>query len=154
MVGVPKPSEKNQSDRQKINNRNRSFGKAVEKNVAKLTGGSRVPMSGAIKGSIHQLEGDVRVMFPDSVNTLALIECKGSSGITPKGDKTFTLKKSVLDQAKAEAKIQNAVAAVWVHWLSANYVQDDYVIFPASDFLRLLELAKQAGLIVEDTTSD
>ena len=152
MVGVPKPSEKNQSDRQKINNRNRNFGKSIEKNVAKLTGGNRVPMSGAIKGSIHQLEGDVRVMFPGERTTLALIECKGTSGITPKGDKTFTLKKSVLDQAKAEAKVQNAIAVVWVHWLNANYVQDDYTIIPSEDFLKLLELAKQAGLTVENIT--
>lgn len=148
MVGVPKPSDK--SDRQKINDTNRKFGKGIERKVAQLTGGERVIMSGAAKWSSKNLIGDVQVMEPDSSRVLCMIECKGTSGITPKGDKTFILKKSVLDQAKSEAALMKAIAAVWIHWRQANYETDDYVILPSDSFLKLLELAKQAGLIVEE----
>lgn len=147
---VPKPVSGKQSKRQKINNRNRNFGKAVERKVAELTGGDRVVASGAIKNSVWNLLGDVQVRKPDSVEVLALIECKGTSGITPKGDKTFTLKKSVLDQAKTEAEQLKAISVVWLHWLNASYESDDYAIIPADSFLKLLELAKQAGLIIEE----
>jgi hypothetical protein len=129
--------------RQRQNNINRNFGKAVERNVAKLTEGSRVPMSGAIKNSVHNLEGDVQVRSPDGKRVLALIECKGTAGISPKGDKVFSLKKSVLDQMKKEGRLQHALPATWIHWKDANYTQDDYVIIPAEDFLKLLEALKE-----------
>ncbi len=124
------------------NEMNRNFGKNVERAVAKITGGGRTPGSGAIKNSVLGLEGDVQVFYKDSRELLTLIECKGSSTITPAGDKTFTLKKSVLDQAKKEAEGLRAVAAVWVHWKSANYETEDYVILPSQAFVQLLDLAR------------
>ena len=121
---------------------NRGFGKGVERNVARILGGDRVPMSGAYKGEGFELKGDVRVKDASGERTIALVECKGSSAITPKGDKTFTLKKSVLDQAEREAAELGAIGAVWVHWRGANYRQDDYVILPASTFAAMIERLK------------
>lgn len=133
--------------RRKQNNINRNFGKSVERNVAKLTGGVRVPMSGAIKNTVHNLEGDVQVRSPDDKKVLALIECKGSSGITPKGEKVFSLKKSVLDQIKKEGQQQHALPVTWIHWKDANYTTDDYVILPSEDFLKLVEVMKELYMI-------
>src|SRR5687768_11153854 len=65
------------------NNRNRGFGKSVERNVANLLGGERVPASGAIKTSNWNLLGDVQVKYEDGKQVLAVVECKGTSGITP-----------------------------------------------------------------------
>lgn len=141
--------------RRKQNNINRNFGKAIERNVATLTGGSRVPMSGAIKNSVHNLEGDVQVRSPDGKRVLSLIECKGSSGISPKGDKNFTLQKKFLDQIKNEARAMHALPVLWCHWRDANYTEDDYVIIPSKDFLQLLEGLKELYTIEypsEETT--
>lgn len=129
--------------RKRQNNINRNFGKNVERNVANITGGVRVPMSGAIKNSVHNLEGDVQVRSPDGKKVLSLIECKGTSGINPKGEKVFNLQKKVLDQMKKEGQAQHALPALWVHWRDANYTEDDYVIIPSKDFLQLLEDLKE-----------
>src|SRR5690606_40126867 len=109
------------------------FGKAVEKAVANLTGGTRVPMSGAIKNSVFNLEGDVNVKTRDGKKTLFLIETKGTSGITPKGDKTYTLKKSVLDQMSKEGRTAGAIPALYLHWrdrkstrLNSSHVKSSY----------------------------
>lgn len=131
--------------RKEINNTNRNFGKSVERTVAKLVRGNRVIGSGAIKTSIWNLVGDVQVRFDDGNQVLSLIECKGTSGITPKGDKTYTLKKSVLDQCMKEGDIVGGVGVVWLHWKNANYEADDYAIIPVSHFMRLLEFARTAG---------
>ena len=128
--------------RQEQNNINRNFGKSIERNVAKLTGGERVPASGAIKNSVFNLEGDVRVPTPDNKRVLALIECKGASGITPKGEKVFALKYSVLKQARDEGRLVNALPVVWVHWRENNY-PDDFVILPSQEFLQILEDLKE-----------
>lgn len=127
--------------RKQVNARNRRAGKAAEKKVAELTGGSRTPMSGAIKNSNWNLTGDVQVK--DKANRgLMKIEVKTTSTITPAGDKTFTLKKSVLDQAIREADDAKEIGAVFIHWMNGSYEQDDYVILSSEHFLRLLELAK------------
>ena len=130
------------------NNRNRGFGKSVERTVAKLTGGDRVPASGAIKTSAWNLVGDVQVK-DNTKKIIALIECKGTSGITPSGDKTFALKKSVLDQATKEADLVGALGVVYIHWKNGEYAQDDYVIFSAAHFLRFIEDLKAAGTEVQ-----
>jgi hypothetical protein len=132
------------------NNRNRNFGKAVERKVADLTGGHRTPMSGAIKHSNWNLTGDVEVKDASGRDFLK-IECKGTSTITPKGDKTFSLKKSVLDQAVKEAEDVGEIGVLYVHWANANYEHDDYVILKNAHFLRFLELAK-IGHAVEQGT--
>lgn len=123
------------------NKRNRNFGKNTERTVAKLSGGQRTPMSGAIKNSNYNLTGDVEVKDA-SGRDFVKIEVKGTSTITPTGDKTYTIKKSVLDQATAEAEAVGEIGLTYLHWLNANYEADDYVIFKSNHFFRLLELAK------------
>lgn len=139
--------------RKRQNNINRNFGKSIERNVANVTGGVRVPMSGAIKNSVHNLEGDVQVRSPDNKKVLSLIECKGTSGINPKGEKVFNLQKKVLDQMKKEGQTQHALPVLWIHWRDANYTEDDYVIIPSKDFLQLLEGLKEL-YIIENTLED
>jgi len=76
------------------------------------------------------LESDVRVSHKDSPEVLALIECKGSSKISSKGDKLFTLKRKVLEQADSEAQISGGIPAVWVHWKGSDYQNEDFVLIP------------------------
>lgn len=130
------------TERREINRKNRGFGKSVERNVARVLGGERVPLSGAVKSDKWTLTGDVRVTSHDGERLVAILECKGTSAITPKGDKTFTLKKSVLDQARDEAAREGAIGAVWVHWKQGKYRQDDYVILPAATFADMIERLK------------
>lgn len=132
--------------RTEINAQNRQFGKSVERQIAKIVGGVRTPGSGAIKNSILNLEGDIRVRDAGGKRDLAVLECKGTSGITPKGDKTFTLKKSVLDQAHREADLVKAIGAVWLHWKQGEYM-DDYIIMRSSHFTRLLDYAKTGAAL-------
>lgn len=133
-------------DRTEQNRVNRGFGKSIEREVAKLTGGSRVPGSGAFKQSVHNLTGDVEI-FDDQGRVIMRVECKGTSAITPKGDKSFVLKKSVLDQAKKEAEATNVVGVVWVHWRDAEYKKDDYVIIPSAHFLQLVDWARTGAAL-------
>lgn len=152
------------ASRKEINDRNRNFGKAVERNVAKIldseNGSSqRVPGSGAFKFSNKNLTGDVEVRDASGREFLK-VECKGVSTLTPKGDRTFTLRKDVLDQAFKEARDAQELAAVWIHWLGVSYEQEDHVVvpgdegeahalIPSSMFIQLVELAK-LGSVVEE----
>ena len=150
-------------DRIATNNRNRNFGKAVEREVAALVGGERTPGSGAFKHSNRNLTGDVEVR--DGLGRgLAKIECKGVSVITPSGERTFTLKRHVLDQAFQEADIQREIPVVWVHWHQGRYVDDAVIvpadpksgesaaIIPAKWFIELIELAKLGAVVREKGT--
>ena len=147
---VPKPeSTKKKSkanpkadrSRAEINNANRQYGKRAEREVAKRTGGERTPGSGAIKNSNKQLEGDVRVRDAKNKRDAFVIECKTCATLTPAGDHSFTLKKSVLDQMVKEADMGGAVGLLYLKWKGAQF-EDDYVIFKASHFYRFLDWAK------------
>lgn len=147
-------------NRAEINNRNRQFGKAVERNVAKLVGGERTPGSGAFKQSNRNLTGDVEVR-DNAGSGLAKFECKGVSTITPKGEKTFTLKKDVIDQAFKEAHDVREIPVVWIHWFENNYIEDHAIIpgdpergeahglIPARYLVELIRLAK-IGKVVDE----
>jgi hypothetical protein len=144
-------------DRTQQNKRNRNYGKDVERSVAKKVGGERTPGSGAFKFSNRNLTGDVQVN--DALGRgLCKIECKGVSVISAKGEKTFTLKKSVLDQAFKEADVQGESGVVWIHFLNNNYDEDfvafmdekgDAYMIRSRHFVRLLDLAK-LGAVVEE----
>lgn len=149
------------STRKEQNERNRRFGKDVERQVAKHVGGERTPGSGAFKFSNRNLTGDVQVN--DAMGRgLCKIECKGVSIISAKGEKTFTLKKSVLDQAFQEADKQGELGVVWIHWLNGSYDNDDFVammddggdayLFRSRHFKRLIELAKLGAVVEEKGT--
>lgn len=151
---VPKPEKKSKKakageeakptanpTRAEINNSNRNYGKSAERAVAKRTGGERTPGSGAIKNSVKQLEGDVRVRDSNNKRDAFVIECKTCSTLTPQGDHTFTLKRSVLDQMVDEADLSGAIGLVYLKWKGEKF-DDDYVIFKAAHFYRFLEWAK------------
>lgn len=146
---TPVPKEKDKgTKRQKINNNNRVFGKTAEREVSKLTGGYRTAMSGAAKWT-NQL-GDIHVPIEEgSPHLAAMIEVKTSANINTKGDKVFNLKKSVLTQAMSEADTLKTLPVVWLHFKGDSYT-DDFAIIPAESFLKLLDLAKQAGLIIKE----
>jgi hypothetical protein len=137
----------------KRNNINRGFGRSIEREVSKRVGGVLIPASGAIKNSVLNLEGDVQVRSPDNKKTLMLIECKGTSTITPKGDKSFSLKKSVLDQIVKEAGLVGALPVLYLHWRQGNYDRDDYVIIPSANFYQLVEDMKELYTIERTETS-
>lgn len=133
--------------RTEINNRNRNFGKAIEREVAKRTGGERTPGSGAIKNSVKNLEGDVRIRDAENKRDIIVVECKGSSGLTTKGEKTFTLKKTVLDQMVKEAELTGCIGAVYLHFLQNEYTED-YCIIKSRHFYDLVNLARVGALYV------
>lgn len=124
------------------NNTNRNFGKAVEREVAKRTGGHRVPASGSIKNSVWNLEGDVRIQSEDGKATLVLIECKGQSAMRPSGDVSFTMKWSTLKQAGEEARLVGAIPVVYLHPKGNDY-EDDFVIIPSREFYNVVVPALQ-----------
>lgn len=127
--------------RTEINSRNRNFGKAVERAVAKKTGGTRTPGSGAIKNSVLNLEGDVRIRDSENKKDIIIVECKGSSGLTTKGDKTYTLKKSVLHQMIKEAELTGSIGVLYLHFLNEDYTED-YCIIKSNHFYDLVRLAR------------
>lgn len=127
--------------RRQQNNINRNFGKSVEHQVAKLVGGTRVPMSGAVKNSVHNLEGDVSVRTRDGKKVLSLIECKGTAGINPQGEKTFNFKFSIMEQAIKEAALQKALPVLWIHPKGEKY-EDDYCVIPSSLILEVYDILR------------
>lgn len=136
--------------RKEINDANRALGKSTERQVAKLTGGERTPLSGAVKFSNRNMTGDVEVKDVRG-RDFVKIEVKATSAITPSGDKSFSLKKSVLDQMFREAEDAGEVGACYIHWKNADYTQDDYVVLKSKHFLEFLELAKVGSSVVNGT---
>lgn len=121
---------------------NRNFGRSVELNHAEILGGERVPMSGAIKNSPFNLEGDVRVRFPESKKVLALVESKGVTQIEMKGEKQFVVKTEWMKQAIAEAELQHAFGFVIVHPKGEGYM-DDFVIIAMPTLVKMLDKLKE-----------
>lgn len=118
--------------RKEINQRNREFGKSIERNVAKLLEGERTPGSGAFKFSNRNLTGDVEVKDRGGRDFLK-VECKGTSVITPSGKRTYTLQKDVIDQTLSEAVAAGELPMLWIHWESAEYGLEDHVIVPGKE---------------------
>lgn len=75
------------------------------------------------------------------------VECKGTGSLTPSGEQTFTLKRSVLDQMVREATDQRQIGVVWLHWKHSNYQQDDYAIIESRHLIELVRLAKLGALV-------
>lgn len=134
-------------DRKAINKKNRDVGKRHEREIAKRTGGERVPMSGAIKNSVHHLEGDVKVRDSENKFDVVFIECKASAKIDVKGRKQLTMKLEDLQQMIQEAKISGCVGLISYHWVNNDY-ENDFIMCESSEFFRLIELAR-IGATVE-----
>ena len=136
-------------DRKSINRRNRRAGKNNEKKIAKILDGHVIPLSGAIKNSVFNLEGDISIRTFSGAKELLKVEAKTTSAITPKGERTFTLKKSVLDQARQEADVNGSLGCVWIHWNNMSHERDDYIVVPSDHFIELVHLAR-LGAEAED----
>lgn len=96
--------------------------------------------------SNKNLKGDVHV--PDLAGSDFLyVECKGTGRIDPKGEHSFTLKRSVLEQMFRESNDQRQLGVVWLHWKHANYEADDYAIIEARDLVELVRLAKIGAVV-------
>lgn len=91
--------------------------------------------------SNKNLKGDVHVDDVEG-HPFLYVECKGTGRLTPNGEHTFTLKRSVLDQMFRESKDQSQLGVVWLHWKNANYETDDYAIIEAHHLIELVRLAK------------
>jgi hypothetical protein len=115
----------------------RASGNRVERIVAKELGGTRTPMSGAVKQSNHNLTGDVEVNDNEGKPFLKL-EVKYSGSITPKGEKSYTLTTGVLDQMEKEAHEAGELGALVLQFKGGK----KYAIIGFTDFGELIELAK------------
>lgn len=133
-------------ERRRQNNINRNFGKATERAVAKQMGGERTPMSGAIKNSNRNLTGDVEVKDALGRDFLK-IEVKATSLLDPRGDKMFTIKLPVLQQAFREAEEAGEIGCVAFHFKNEPH-EKIYYIWEGAHATRLVELAK-LGVLVE-----
>lgn len=118
----------------------------MEYQVSKILGGERVPGSGAFKQSNKNLKGDIHVSDVDG-HPFFYVECKGTGTLTPKGEHSFTLKRSVLEQMFRESTDQRQIGAVWIHWKHANYLAEDFAILEARHFAELVRLAKLGARI-------
>lgn len=127
--------------RQEINATNRQRGKSAERQVAKRTGGSTTPLSGAIKNSVKGLEGDVRVRDESNSRDFLVIECKSASQLTPKGDKSFTVHQKVVRQMIDEAEKGGCLGTLYIHWVNGGF-DEDLVMFKSSHFFELVRLAR------------
>lgn len=105
-----------------------------------------MPGSGAFKLSNKNLKGDIHVSDADGHNFL-YVECKGTGRLSPAGEHSFTLKRSVLEQMFRESTDQRQIGAVWIHWKHANYLADDFAILEARHFAELVRLAKLGARI-------
>jgi hypothetical protein len=98
----------------------RTTHKAMERRIAKLLGGRRIPLS----GSLFSMPGDV-------ITDRFLVECKlrGSSG-----KKQIAIEKAWLTKIEKEAKAQGRIPL-----LVFKYKNDksDYVVLNLKDFLKL-----------------
>lgn len=118
----------------------RQAGNRVEKIVAKSVGGDRVPGSGSIKNTNHNLKGDIEIK--DTVGRQFMkLEVKMSGAVTSKGEKTFPLTKKIVEQAKREAEEVQEIAAVVIHF-KGDPVDQGLVVIPHDHFVELVRLAK------------
>lgn len=137
---ITKESQTGRENKKKGGLGPRKSGDRVERMVAKQTGGQRNIGSGAFKNTNKNLEGDVDIPDADG-RPLVKLEVKASGVISAKGERTYALSKSVLDQMVREAEMNKEIGALWLHF-KGQTLEEGYLIMQARDWLRFLELAK------------
>lgn len=143
---IPAPIEKGVSKKKKGGTSPRQAGNRAEKQVADLVGGDRVPGSGSIKNTNHNLKGDIEVKDSKGRQFVKL-EVKLSGAIDSRGEKTFPLTKKITEQAQKEAEEVGEIAAVVIRF-KGDPVGKELVVLPMSHFKELLEYAKAGhGLV-------
>lgn len=118
----------------------RQSGNRAERIIAKEVGGDRVPGSGSIKNTNHNLKGDIEVK--DTLGRQFIkIEVKYSGSITSKGEKTFPLTKKIVEQAKREAEEVGEIAAVVIQF-KGDASDQGLAVVPMQHFVELVNFAK------------
>ena len=118
----------------------RQSGNRVEKLVARNLGGERTVGSGAFKNTNHNLTGDMEI-YDNEKAPFIKFEVKASGALSAAGEKSFVMKKDVLDQMVKEAKDAGELGALFLHFKGQS-IEDGYVIMQNKDWKEYLELAK------------
>lgn len=129
------------------NNQNRARGKAAERSVAKLTGGEVVPLSGAAKYSSKNLLMDVQVKDAAKIRDLIAIEVKCTGNITPSGDRSFSMKQSVVKQMLQESAQMDMIGALFIHFVGMRFAEDDLVVQSGGDFIKTVDYARWGATV-------
>ena len=101
----------------------RNTHKAMERRIAKLLGGRRIPLS----GSLTLMPGDV-------ITDKFLVECKLRAS---SGKKQIAIEKAWLTKIEKEAKSQNKIPLLIFKYKNDK---DYYVILNLKDFLKIKEV--------------
>jgi hypothetical protein len=125
----------------------RASGNRVEKIVARNLGGERTIGSGAFKNTNHNLTGDVEV-YDNEKQPFIKLEVKASGAITATGEKSFVMKRSVLDQMVQEADDAHELGAMFLHFKGQS-VEDGFVIMVNRHWKEILELAKLGRTVLK-----
>lgn len=127
----------------------RDAGNRAERTIAKQVGGDRVPGSGSIKNTNHNLKGDIEVK-DDMGRQFVKLEVKLSGAVTSKGEKTFPLTKKIVEQAKKEAEEVGEIGAVVIRY-KGDPETEGLVVMPLDHFTKLLNLAKAGNTLDRQT---
>lgn len=115
----------------------RAKGDRVERLVAKDLGEQRTVGSGAFKYSNKNLTGDIDVRDNEGRDFVKL-EVKYSGQVNAKGEKSYVLTTSVLDQMEKEAHDAGELGALVLQYKGGKR----YAIMTFEDFQKIIELAK------------
>lgn len=118
----------------------RQSGNRVERLVAAHLGGKRIPGSGAIKNSNHNLEGDV-MLKDDQDRPFMKLEIKASGMISAKGEKSYNIKLPELQQMEREASNAHEKGAFVFHF-KGEAIDNSWVIMSMAHFKELVDEAK------------
>jgi hypothetical protein len=125
----------------------RASGNRVEKLVARNLGGERTIGSGAFKNTNHNLTGDVEV-YDNEKRPFIKLEVKASGLLTAAGEKSFVMKRSVLDQMVKEADDAHELGALFLHFKGQS-VDDGFIVMSNKHFKELVELAKLGRTVLK-----
>ncbi len=131
---VPKPES---TKKKKGGNSPKAKGDRVERLVANELGEKRTVGSGAFKNTNKNLTGDIDVRDNEGKEFIKL-EVKYSGAVNTKGEKSYVLTTTVLDQMEKEAHDAGELGALVLQYKGGKR----YAIIPFADFTSLLELAK------------
>ena len=118
----------------------RRSGNRVERLVAKSLGGERTVGSGAYKHTNHNLTGDVEVRDNEGRDWLKL-EVKATGAVTSKGEKSYCIKLTELEQMQREAHEANEKGALIFHF-KGQPIEKAWAILSMEDLKELIDEAK------------
>lgn len=120
----------------------RQSGTRVEKLVARKLGGERTVGSGAFKNTNRNLEGDVEI-YDDQKRAMVKLEVKMSGAVTASGEKSYTIKKSELQQMQREADNAKELGALVFHFKGES-IENAWAVVSIKTLEKFIEDAKFA----------